>query len=97
MIKKYALGEPFETEAVMVSVEQTQGMMDFGKTEIEIIDSEKSLEEIRDFLYFVCLHILKSDMNFYDGETLRFTSDAEYTITKSEDVYVDGQTFKISY
>lgn len=35
MIKKYVLGEPFETEAVMVSVEQTPGMMEFGKTEIQ--------------------------------------------------------------
>ena len=75
----------------------TYGLENFGKTEIEIIGSDKSLEEIREFLYFVCLHILKADMNFYHGETLRFTSDEEYTITKSEAVYVDGETFKISY
>ena len=75
----------------------TYGLNSFGKTEIEIIGSDKSLEEIREFLYFVCLHIIKADMNFYDGETLRFTSDEEYTITKSEAVYVDGETFKISY
>ena len=35
MIKKYVLGQPFETEAVTIPVESEQRMMDFGKTEIE--------------------------------------------------------------
>lgn len=35
MVKKYVFGEPFETEAVTIPVEQTQGIMEFGKTEIQ--------------------------------------------------------------
>ena len=75
----------------------TYGLNTFGKTEIEIIGSQKSLEEIREFLYYVSLHVVKAGMNFHDGETLKFTSDEAYTITKSEAVYLDGESFKISF
>ena len=35
MVKKYVFGEPFETEAVTIPVEETQGIMEFGKTEAQ--------------------------------------------------------------
>ncbi len=31
MIKKYVYGTPFETEAVVMNIEKTEGVMEYGK------------------------------------------------------------------
>lgn len=75
----------------------TYGLGNFGKLDMEIIGSQNSFEEIRDFLYAVSHYLITSDLTFHDGETLSFTSDHVYTITKSKAVYVDEETFKIPF
>ncbi len=75
----------------------TYGLQNFGKLELEVINSKESFEDIRNFLYGVCMYLITENMTFYDGETLKFTADDEYKITKSEAVYVDGETFKIAF
>ncbi|MDE6314829.1 MAG: DUF4261 domain-containing protein [Lachnospiraceae bacterium] len=75
----------------------TYGMKEFGYEDMEVIDSSKKLEDIYDFLYNVCIYVLKSDMRFRDGETVSFNSDNMLKITKSQGVYVDGDTLKIEY
>ncbi len=75
----------------------TYGLTEFGRLEIELIDSSHSLQEIYDFLYNVCDWLLTEGMYFRDGETLSFTSDDRLTITKSKAIYVDGDSFKINF
>lgn len=75
----------------------TYGLTEFGRPELEIIDSSHSMEEIYEFLYSTCEGLLAANMYLRDGETLSFTSDQRLTITKSKAVYVDGDSFKIGY
>ena len=75
----------------------TYGLTEFGRTEIELIGSSHSLQEIYDFLYNVCDWMLEDGMYFCDGETLSFTSDEHLTITKSKAIYVNGDSFKINF
>ena len=75
----------------------TYGLKAFGKSEIEVIDSKASFDEIRSFLYMVSSYLLTSGMTFYNGETLSFAAGCSYTVTKSKAVYVDGDSFKIPF
>lgn len=75
----------------------TYGMDAFGKSEIEILNSSHTLEEIQSFLYYVVEYVIKENMIFRDGETISFTSEEKLKITKSEAVHVDGESLKIWY
>lgn len=75
----------------------TYGLEAFGKMEIEILNSKHSLEELRDFLFYVCEYVIKNDMYFRDGETISFASDQQLKITKSKAVSVEGESIKINY
>ncbi len=75
----------------------TYGLKNFGKLEMEVINSSESFDDIRSFLFMVSSYLLKSNMTFYDGETLSFAAGHSYTIKRSKAVYVDGDSFKISF
>lgn len=75
----------------------TYGLSQFGKLEVEVIDTKRTPEEALSFLYMVSDYIIKNNMSFHDGETLSFTSEMQFTITKSAAVHLDGETFKIAY
>lgn len=75
----------------------TYGLSQFGKLEVEVIDTKRTPEEVLSFLYMVSDYIIKSNMIFHDGETLSFTPEIQFTITRSAAVHLDGETFKIAY
>lgn len=75
----------------------TYGMDVFGKCEMEILNSSHTLQEIQAFLYYVAEYVIKENMIFRDGETISFTSEEKLRITKSEAVYVEGESLKIWY
>ena len=73
----------------------TYGMKEFGKSEIEIIDSALNGSELYDFLLPVLNYILESDVTLNDGETIGFSEDEKIKITKSKAVYLDGDSLKL--
>ncbi|MDE6915973.1 MAG: DUF4261 domain-containing protein [Lachnospiraceae bacterium] len=75
----------------------TYGMTAFGRPEIEIVASSRSLQEIYDFMHNVCAWLLAERMYFRDGETLTFAPGQKLTVTKSKAVFVEGESFKIAY
>ncbi|BFH65704.1 DUF4261 domain-containing protein [Paenibacillus azoreducens] len=75
----------------------TYGLRAFGKDEIEILDSQAAPSELRDFLIDVSGYILEQDVTLRDGETIGFSAEQKLQITRSEGVYVNGDSLKIQF
>jgi hypothetical protein len=75
----------------------TYGLKEFGKAELEIIDSSHSLEDIRGFLFNIAHYVLEFDVNFKDGQTIGGSESEKMKITFSKGKFVDGKTFKVAY
>lgn len=72
----------------------TYGMKEFGKSEIEILDSPMDSDELYDFLIPVLNYILESDVTLKDGETIGFSKEQKINISKSKARYLDGDSLK---
>ncbi|MGG3283847.1 DUF4261 domain-containing protein [Paenibacillus solani] len=75
----------------------TYGLRSFGKDEIEVLDSQVTPEELREFLMDISLYIVEQDVTLKDGETIGFSADHKLPITRSESVYLNGETLKIGF
>lgn len=75
----------------------TYGLTTFGRQEIEILESEKTLEELRDFLYQIASYIIGYDAVLQDGETIGFTEEQRLPITLSKGAAVEGESLKIEF
>lgn len=75
----------------------TYGLRAFGKDEIEILDSQASPSELRDFLIEISGYILEQDVTLRDGETIGFSAEQRLPITRSAGVYVNGDSLKIQF
>ncbi len=75
----------------------TYGLKAFGKDEIEILDSQASPAELRDFLIAISGYIVEENVTLRDGETIGFSAEQKLPISRSKGVYVDGDTLKINY
>ena len=75
----------------------TYGLAQFNKTEMEIVDSGHSLEEIREFLFNMAHYVLEFDITFRDGETCGTSEEEKIKISYSKGKYIDGKSFKLAY
>lgn len=75
----------------------TYGLADFGKQEMEIIDSENSTEELSEMMFSLAHYVTASDVTLKDGETIGLSAEQKLEITESEGKFVDGKTLKIKY
>lgn len=75
----------------------TYGLEDFNKTEIEIIETKHSIEEINEMLLNLVNYILVSDVTLKDGETIGFTEEQKLKISISKGKFIDGKTIKIEF
>ncbi|MDR2916237.1 MAG: DUF4261 domain-containing protein [Tannerella sp.] len=73
----------------------TYGMQEFGKSEVEIINSTMSGSELYDFLLSILNYIIESDVTLNDGETIGFSAEQKIKITKSKAIYLDGDSLKL--
>ena len=73
----------------------TFGMKEFGKEEIEIIDSQMSRSDLHDFILPVLNYILAYDVTLKNGETIGFSEEQKIKITESKAVYLDGNSLKL--
>ncbi|MCG4746869.1 DUF2185 domain-containing protein [Enterocloster aldenensis] len=77
----------------------TYGMDVFGKEEMEVLNTDAELEELRDFLASLASYVLACDVTLQDGETIGFSADDKHTITRSPGVSLpeEQMTLKIGY
>jgi hypothetical protein len=75
----------------------TYGLTDFNKTEIEIIETTDSREEINEMMLNLVNYILVSDVTLKNGETIGFTEEQKLKITISKGKFIDGKTIKVEF
>lgn len=75
----------------------TCGLADYGKDEIEILNSKENPNDIRAILVDIALYVIENDVVLSDGETIGFTPEQKLSITKSRGVAVEGDSLKIGF
>lgn len=76
----------------------TYGMNKFGKSEIEIIDSNLKMDNLYfDTLLPILNYILESDVILKNGETIGFSEEQKIKITESEAIYSEGNSLKLAF
>jgi hypothetical protein len=75
----------------------TYGLKEFGKIEMEIVDSRKDGYEAVKFLYNMVHYVLEHDVTFQDGQTCGMSADERIRITLSPGLFVEGHSFKLAY
>lgn len=75
----------------------TYGLTEFGKKEMEIIDSSRSLEELNEIMYNMIHYVLAYNVNLRSGETIGISAEQKLMITESRGHFIEGNTLKIGY
>lgn len=75
----------------------TYGLKNFGREELEIVDSAHAPGEIYEFLYDLCIYMLKSGAYIRAGETVGHSAEEKLPVTRSKGAALDGMTLKIAY
>lgn len=75
----------------------TYGLKEFNKTELEILNSSKSLENIRAFLFDVAHYVLDCNVTFQEGQTVGITEEERIRIALSKGELVESDTFKLTF
>lgn len=75
----------------------TYGLSAFAKTEMEVLYSSKTLNEIRKFLFSIAHYVLEYNVFFSDGQTCGFTQNEKIKIKLSKGHFVEGESFKLLY
>lgn len=75
----------------------TYGLKEFNETEMEIVNSSKSLEDIRAFLFNIAHYVLDYDVTFQDGQTVGGSEEEKIAISFSKGQFVESDTIKLAY
>ncbi len=75
----------------------TYGLADFGKMEMEIIDSDSSLEELNEMMFNLAHYVIAYDVTLKDGETIGLSAEQKLKISESRGKFLEGKTLKIEY
>lgn len=73
----------------------TFGLKDFGKTEMEIVESNLSMEELFNFLFNITSYVIGNDITLKDGETVGATTEQKILIKTSKGKFIDGESLKL--
>lgn len=75
----------------------TYGLADFGKQEMEIVNSTKDLEDLSQLMYNMASYVIAYDVTLKDGETIGMSADQKLKISLSKGKFLEGKTLKIDY
>jgi len=75
----------------------TYGLADFGKKEMEIVDSDNSLEELGEMMSNLANYVIAYDVTLKDGETFGLSAEQKLKISESKGRFLEGKTLKIKY
>lgn len=76
----------------------TYGLANFGKLEMEILNSQADPSEVLAFISSIAHYVITEDVTLNDGETVGLSGRDRRRITKSAGVALEGQeTLKIAF
>ncbi len=75
----------------------TKGAKQFGLKELEIIDSQQSLQNIHSFLTDMASYSILNNVKFKDGETIGYTEDMKVAICKNKSTFGKGKAFRFFF
>ena len=75
----------------------TYGLKEFNKIEIEVVNSSRSLEDLRSFLFHIAHYVLRHDVTFQEGQTVGGSQEERISVKYSKGQLVEGDTFKLAY
>jgi hypothetical protein len=75
----------------------TYGLKEFGKAEMEVVNSSNSLEDIRGFLFNIAHYVLEYNVTFQDGQTVGGSEEDKIAISFSKGKFVESDTLKLAY
>ncbi len=75
----------------------TWGLLEFGLTEMEIVQSKQPLADVHAVLYDAALTVITYNLQLQDGQTLTTTEGQKLPVKRSKAVYQEGETLKIEY
>ena len=75
----------------------TYGLADFGKKEMEIVNSKQNLNTLSEMMYNLTNYVLTYDVTLKDGETIGISAKQKLKITESKGKFLEGKTLKIKF
>lgn len=69
----------------------TSGMAKFGKDEMEILNSRVDMATLHASLSSMCAYIISSGLVLKDGETIGFSAEQKWNISRSPSVYAPSE------
>lgn len=75
----------------------TYGLRNFGKEEMEIIQSSEPLSDVFEMMYMTTTYVVENDVTLHDGQTLGFSAEQKLPITRSEGIATEGSSLKIGF
>ncbi len=75
----------------------TYGLEQFGKEEIEILDSTADMIMMYQFIYQVVGYLIAQNGQLNDGEAIGFSEERSYGVTRSPGAVMEGTTVKIDF
>ncbi len=75
----------------------TYGLRNFGKEEMEIIQSSESLSDVFEMMFMTTTYVVENDVTLHDGETLGFSAEQKLSISLSKGVATEGNSLKIGF
>ena len=75
----------------------TYGLADFGKMEMEILDSNHPMSELNEMMFNLAHYVVLSDITLKNGETIGMSETQKLCLNISKGKYLDGETIKIEY
>jgi hypothetical protein len=75
----------------------TYGLTEFNRREMEVLNSPKSFDDIRTFLFNITHYVLDYDVIFKDGQTCGLSEEERIPISISKGKFVAGDTLKLAY
>lgn len=69
----------------------TSGLNKFGKDEMEILNSKVDMRTLHTSLTAMCSHIVSADVVLKDGETVGFSAEQKWQISRSKSVYAPSE------
>jgi hypothetical protein len=75
----------------------TYGLKAFDKEELEVLNSDKRLFDIRELLVNITHYVLMNDINFKSKQTVGYTESQKINISYSKGTFIGGNSFKLAY
>ncbi len=75
----------------------TYGLEAFNKTEIEVIESSLSSNDLYEFLLQILDYVIGSNVFLKDGETIGFSAEQKIKITQSKAIFLEGDSLKLEH